>query len=189
VDGALENLRLADEIYPGWTCRIYLAEDLIEVAREVEELGGEVVLRPKNSGQSGLFWRYEAMLDNDFDALIFRDTDCRLSRREKHLVDLWLASDKNFHAIRDHPEHIYPLMGGLFGLKKTPKEVKQVMKDQIDKIRNNAIIAYNDDQEFLSSQLYPLIQNDILEHDSSIDPTHFITTECFEEFIGKHVPG
>ena len=44
--------------------------------------------------------------------LLSRDTDSRIIPREKEAVNEWLASDRVFHIMRDHPAHC------LFGYTK-----------------------------------------------------------------------
>ena len=75
----------------------------------------EVVFMPSRGGWEGLFWRFYPASQDDVEVLLCRDTDCRLGRREKAAVERWLASDRDFHIMRDHPEHDTPILGGMWG--------------------------------------------------------------------------
>ena len=48
-----------------------------------------------------------------------RDLDSRLNDREQAAVQEWLNSKKEFHIMRDHPMHGWPILGGLWGCKMT----------------------------------------------------------------------
>jgi hypothetical protein len=100
-------------------------------------------------------------MDNDTDAYIIRDTDSRLSFRERSAVDEWIDSDKDFHILRDHPGHVdMPMLAGLWGGKRRIPE----MLGLINYWNNRA--AFGDDQRFLEKMILPLIINDTLQHDS-----------------------
>ena len=55
--------------------------------------------------------------------MISRDADSRLSLREKEAVEKWINSDKDFHIMRDHPHHYYPILGGTWGFKNYVKRI------------------------------------------------------------------
>ena len=117
--GAIENVRLAKIVYPGWTCRFIIPDgDSVlhgrgnveqritaipeSVVIKLEAEGAEIVRSDKNSWNLMLS-RFYAI--EDYDVVIIRDADSRLTFRESAAVDAWLASDKTIHAMRDHPWH------------------------------------------------------------------------------------
>jgi hypothetical protein len=65
---------------------------------------------------SNMFWRFEDLFLKDAVVLI-RDADSRISVREVRLINEWLASDKDFHVIRDHQGHRVPVLGGTMGCR------------------------------------------------------------------------
>jgi len=126
--GAIRNAELGPEIYPSWTCRFYTGEDvtdeikskLLDLKSEVIEMGG--------ADWNGMFWRFFAA--ENADIMISRDTDSRLSLRERAAVDEWLASDKNFHIMRDHPYHKTEILGGMWGCRNgLLKGIKGMIQD------------------------------------------------------------
>jgi hypothetical protein len=46
-----------------------------------------------------------------------RDLDSALTQRERDAVNVWLASNKSFHSMRDHPMHGVPMLGGMWGFR------------------------------------------------------------------------
>ena len=49
--------------------------------------------------------------------VLSRDLDSRLSAREEAATQEWLHSGLAVHAMRDHPHHTQPLMGGMWGAR------------------------------------------------------------------------
>lgn len=54
------------------------------------------------------------LLDELVDTFMSRDSDSKIIPREAEAVREWLASDKVFHIMRDHPAHCLfgPILGG-----------------------------------------------------------------------------
>tara|TARA_R110000851_G_scaffold81549_2_gene179137 strand:- start:4078 stop:4947 length:870 start_codon:yes stop_codon:yes gene_type:complete len=119
--GAIENAKLALDIYPDWICRYYIGPSVPESV--VQELDGfpntELVMMNQDDGWNGMFWRFYPIVDSEVDVMISRDVDCRLSKREKGAVDQWLSTGKTVHVMRDHPLHSEPIMGGMWGCRTT----------------------------------------------------------------------
>lgn len=116
--GALENCALAQTIYPGWTCRVYISDQFPgATADRLTDAGAEVVVMQQTASYDGLFWRFLPAVDDDVDATIVRDADARLGAREKASVDEWIASGKILHIMRDHPGHRRLIPAGLWGCR------------------------------------------------------------------------
>lgn len=152
--GAVENALVAKNIYPGWICRFYVAEDIIPEVKDIlEKLDNvELVEMKENRGSGNMFWRLKPMFEEDNLIVLSRDTDSRLNMREKKCVDEWLANKKNGHKqdlliLRDHKNHNQLIMGGMFGVKNN------VMHPFLDKFKSylqkNQKGKYMDDQIFL----------------------------------------
>jgi hypothetical protein len=112
--------------------------------------------------------------------MISRDTDSRLSLREKAAVDEWLSSDKGFHIMRDHPWHKYPVLGGMWGIKGG---VLPRMKQLIDQFAQED--RYGTDYEFFSQGVMPLVNGNIMIHDEFFDKKPFPTPRQGYEFVGE----
>ena len=115
--GAVENANIARVIYPEWTARFYVAQDVPEkYIEEIEDYGAEVVRCEKKNSYDGLNWRFRPLNDPDVHYWISRDADSRLSWRERNAVDEWMESDKSAHLLRDCHNHGYTIMAGMFGI-------------------------------------------------------------------------
>ena len=186
--GAIYNSELAIDIYPTWTCRFYCGKSVPnEVLDELQTKENvELVLMDEEGDWTGMFWRFYACEDSDI--MISRDTDSRLSLREKNSVDEWLNSDKNFHIMRDHPYHTTEILGGMWGcrngiLKGITKEIDLYIKGNFWQV----------DQNFLREKIYPKIKNESFVHDSylnyEINKKTFPTTRINQEFVGDVFDG
>ena len=179
IVGAHKNIELAKKFFPGWTVRIYISED---THFDYESDNLEIIKRKINQSYDGMFWRFESCDSNDI--VIVRDLDDRLSERHKFVVDEWLKSDKDIHIIRDHPNHLYPFMGGLWGVRNG---ALSGLKDKIESWKEKGV--YTSDQVFLANTLYnefyvnkffihdPFHKNLGIEKDIEIERTNY-------EFLG-----
>jgi hypothetical protein len=161
--GAICNAELAKIIYPDWICRFYYGDS---VPKEIiEELSGydnvELVRMEEDGVNLYMMWRFLACDDEDVDVMISRDTDSRLSFREKKLVDLFIESDKIFHDVRDNGSHNIT-MGGMWGIKKGHSIN---MKYEIDNFKKS--MSYGHDQNFLNHVISPRFVGKTLLHCST----------------------
>ena len=127
--GAIRNAELAQDIYPGWISRFYIGDTVPEKIRnDLKEIPNtEVVIVNENNNWTGMFWRFSCSYDPNVNISIFRDTDSRLSIREKYAVDEWVSSDKTFHIMRDHPFHRFAILGGMWGFKQNSKYNMEIL--------------------------------------------------------------
>ena len=59
-NGALENVRLARQYYPGWMCRFYVSQEVpAQLIRALADAGAEVRRRRRTGCFDGTFWRFE----------------------------------------------------------------------------------------------------------------------------------
>lgn len=157
--GAVSNIKLAPLYYPHWKCRIYCGTDTPMAWRdELQREGFEVMVRTTN-GNDGLFWRFEPAFEAGVEAFVSRDLDSRLNPREAAAVNEWMESGKRLHTMRDHYEHIVPILGGMWGCRHWP-EFSGLMAGwpRTGKMGN--------DQDFLKNLVWPLVkENDCIQHD------------------------
>ena len=124
--GAVENAVNAEELYPDWICRYYVGESVPNETLEklASKANTELIMVKSSNDWTGMFWRFFAI--DDSDVTIFRDTDSRLSNRERIAVNEWLESYQPLHIMRDHPLHSERIMGGMWGVKS--KAFMQTLK-------------------------------------------------------------
>jgi len=167
MQGALENIKLVDEIYPGWKCRFYVNSSIPkDLPQKLKDAGGEVITIVDNLGPySGMFWRFLVNDDPAVDYYIIRDADSRISYREQGCVREWMASGKSFNTIHDHFfHHGVPMLGGMWG-GRTGRIPNMTEKVHAWPRQHH----HGDDQIFLAHIIWPLIHNDCLRHDNGYE--------------------
>jgi len=161
--GAIINARIAPYVFGGWICRFYCDDSVPgAILDELRKNGAEVVMMPPNQNFSGLFWRFFVANDPNVDLFLIRDCDSRLNSQEKVAVDEWIASDKAFHIMRDHPFHNELILAGMWGgTANLLPSLKEVVEEHFPAHANR-----HTDQAFLCDFVWPLIKSDCLSHDS-----------------------
>lgn len=180
--GALKNADLAKTIYPGWICRFYVAESVpYHFVKDLEDKDNcEVFYRPGPGDWKSMFWRFEPAAEDNVDVMISRDTDSRLNMREYEAVKAWLASDKGFHIMRDHPWHKYHVLGGMWGTKKgTLPDMKELINSFAQQD------AYGTDYQFFTESIFPRIEHDCLIHDEFFTGNPFPSPRDGLKFVGQ----
>lgn len=176
LNGALLNIPLQKQFYPGWTCRFYIDETVPhEFVEEVLNNGGEVeLMEPKSDGNYGLFWRFEPLKDLTIERFIVRDADSRLNAREADAVKEWEESGEIFHIMRDHKYHNAYICGGMWGassefIKKIAKDYDNLLNGYLKQLTFNELYKprgkyFNTDQPFLWKYIWPMIINSHIAH-------------------------
>jgi hypothetical protein len=181
--GAIRNAELTPIIFPGWVSRFYcgksVPEDIIKKLKSLPHT--EIIIMDEDGDWTGMFWRFYACEDSDI--MISRDTDSRLSSREKLAVDEWLESDKDFHIMRDHPYHNTEILGGMWGVRNgILKNIKELIENYTKGV------FWQVDQNFLKERIYPLVVNNSFTNDSffnyNINSKPFPSERINKEFVG-----
>ena len=166
-EGAIKNIEQAVKIYPDWICRFYVFKECFDLIPKLQEYPNtEVVLCNKKGSHYSMMYRFLPFGENDVEYFISRDTDCRLSIREKEAVDEWIASGKSFHIMKDHPKYHrtpdYPILGGMFGAKGG---IVPDIENHIKYYIQNNQDMHGMDQYFLQYIYQNYAQNDNITHD------------------------
>lgn len=162
--GAIENLKLLPEIYPGWTCVFYMNRTYSQF-EEVKNIAKNCmfITPPLAHKYSNMFWRFCAGSIGGCERYIVRDTDSRLNDREADAVREWEESGKPFHIMRDNVSHNTQIPGGMWGatFDITP---------DVDNFFHSHSKVINDykqwDQIFLANYIWPRIKDNHVAHDS-----------------------
>lgn len=184
--GAIRNAELTPTIFPGWISRFYcgksVPKDIIEKLNTLPHT--EIIMMDVDGDWTGMFWRFYAC--GDSDVMLSRDTDSRITIREKLAVDEWLDSDKNFHIMRDHPHHTTQILGGMWGVRNG---ILKNMKELIDNYNKGDF--WQVDQNFLRDEIYPMIEGTSYVHDEFFNyNSHskpFPIKREYGEFIGGRI--
>jgi len=191
AEAAYQNLLLQPEIYPGWTCRFYVDEtvplSVINKLKGTPEIPTEIVLMPPSDGNYGLFWRFEPLKDTTIERFIVRDSDSRLNIREAAAVKEWEESGKEFHIMRDHPQHGAYICGGMWGatsefINKIAPIYDDLLKSFLSSLSFNDIFKqrgkyFNTDQPFLWKHIWPRIMNSHIAHIKDLPNLRFMGNE------------
>ena len=162
--GAIKNAILAKTYYPNFECWFYIHKDTVphEIINILSKLDNSVIIFKEGDLTTckPMMWRFKAIDDPDVEVMMCRDTDTRILLREKLAVDQWLNSNKLFHIMRDHPDHNFKILGGMFGTKKIPiiNNWNSLMSNIIQ------ISEKSYDQDFLSNYIYDTIKDNSLIH-------------------------
>lgn len=182
VVGALRNAELAPKIYPGWRCRFYCGASVpAEAMATLASLPHVELIRMAEPGDwRSMFWRFYPASEPEVSVMISRDADSRLGGREKSAVDEWLASDRDFHVMRDHPWHNTAILGGMWGVRHG---LLADMRELID--RHPQGDFWQVDQLFLGNVIAPRVRAHWLEHDDYFSGQPFPTRRTGREFVGQ----
>jgi hypothetical protein len=118
------------------------------------------------------------------DVLMSRDSDSRIIPREEAAVREWLASDRIFHIMRDHPYHCIPILGGnsimvfistkdyygiiidlligMWGVKLSVARSTLLMGDFKKIFSTNHSHKYNYDQILLKKYIWPIAKTNMV---------------------------
>ncbi|MCP1660486.1 hypothetical protein [Neisseria perflava] len=181
------NAQKMAQLYPGWVMRVYHDDSVPQhVLARLQALSVECVHAAEVGALSypGTFWRFLA-LEEDCDAVIFRDADSVIDEREQYLVNEWLDSGKAFHVIRDWYGHNHLILAGLWGARYGLLAGIRLWIERF--LRNGNLDPKFADQEFLQLYVWPRIKHDCLHHSSVYDlpgaqwpsglPRHYVNPE------------
>jgi hypothetical protein len=179
--GALRNAQLVREIYPGWTARFYVHENVApHIRRELIAAGAQVEEMTGPGDWTGLVWRYLAIEDPAVSVAVFRDCDSRLTVREQSAVNEWLLSGRALHVMRDHPRHVFPIMGGMWGVRCSGARWIPAL------LRSQGLGAYYQaDQLLLAREVWPRLKHDCIEHDEFGSGRAFPMLRTDDQFVGQ----
>lgn len=140
--GAIRNAQLAQIHFPGWECHFYHDSSVPGIIISALNSFNNSKTIKIDDETFGAFWRFRAMEKKTI--VLSRDTDSRLSSREKQIVDDWLSTDNNLCVIRDHINHYeFPILAGMWGIR-----------DGLDVSDHKNMDMYNTTHKYLMDQYY-----------------------------------
>ena len=101
----------------------------------------------------------------------------------------WLDSGVEVHIMRDHPNHLDPILAGMWGI--TRRMVLDLSSLVIQYIRDNGfegaehLIPYGFDQRFLADIMYPRVKNKSIIHDEFHGGMPFPAPRFGLNFVGQ----
>ena len=163
--GAIKNAILATRHFKGFTLRFYTGASVPESIKQTLQLFPHVQLVDEYGPEdhTAKLWRFQALADQDFDVVLSRDADARLTHRERIAHEEFLASGLDFHIMKDHPTgHNYKISAGMFAARTRaiPADLHET-----EAAKN----YYTQDQDWLAAYIWPLIKDSTLIHDESYE--------------------
>ncbi len=164
--GAIKNAILGSRYFPFddgfrlvFYCGASVEESVISTLNLVK--GVKIVRMSEEENNTARLWRYLAFSDPQFEVVICRDADARLSFRDRIAHEEWEQSGLDYHIIKDHSiGHNYAISAGMFA-GKTAK-----LRDMAELIASDKPgDFYTTDQAFLESVIYPKVKDSVLIHD------------------------
>lgn len=130
--GAILNAQLAKKYFPEWTCYFYYNNTVPNIyIQALQEFDNTKVIKITDNSY-GAFWRLFPMKENTI--VLSRDTDSRLSLREKQIIDDWLHTDKNVCIMRDHIRHYdFFILTGMLAVRNGLKNI--IFEEMQSKLR------------------------------------------------------
>lgn len=158
--GAVKNADIAKKIFPDWIVRVFVNDTLPQgYIDALSQMDNVEICEVDDKNMFGAFWRFLSFYEEDA-IVLSRDSDSRLTSREKKYVDEWIESDKTFSIIRDHPRHYdWPILAGMWGAK-TPLNEK--ILDSMEEYYHQHF--YTCDQIWLKDKIWTIVQNDCTIH-------------------------
>jgi hypothetical protein len=163
---AVMNVVVARDLFPAWTCRIYLDSSVPKhVQHRLRDAGAQVVAMndDAHSAIPATLWRFLVMDDPGVDRFLVRDADALLSEREVPAVEDWLESGRFFHHMRDYFTHTELLLAGMWGgCTRAMPAIEPMIRDYV--ARHDGSSRFTD-QYFLREIVWPTARSSILNHD------------------------
>ncbi|XP_059351552.1 uncharacterized protein LOC130689401 [Daphnia carinata] len=175
-----ETLYSVPTAYPGWVVRIYhnltkddaegwkVLENTIDFADHIDLCNATEVIKKLNLADLfAMTWRWLPLLDEMVDMLMSRDSDTAIITREQDAVREWLASDRDFHIMRDHPRHyaLFRTIAGIWGVKMIRN--RSIIVNAAQKMfHENHRHERDYDQKLLKRLFWPIAPTSLMAHDS-----------------------
>jgi len=164
--GAVKNSILHKKYFNDWEMRVYHNDSVPgDILNELALNGVRLLNTGEDRGFVGSMWRFYPISDPEVEYFISRDCDSRISERDIVAVQEWLASNKYFHIIRDHPiGHGWPMNAGMWGAKTGYiKNFREAMEAYI--AANPRFGDKSLDQCFLRDVIHPVAVKSLFLHD------------------------
>lgn len=164
-EGLVENVRLIQQHFPGWGIFVYIGNDVPASFVEILETKGVHIRYTNAIGPINMIHRYLAIEEPGVDLMIVRDADSRVHWKDRWAINEFVKSSFLAHAIRDNPVHCIPMMGGLWGLRRSGSvPVYSCFQHYLE---NQQILSdIGKDQTFLNLYIWPRVAHSLLVHTS-----------------------
>lgn len=179
--GAYENIAECRQYFPEWNVRFYVAEDA-PILKMLWKEDVDVFVMSKPKGVLGTFWRLLDITNCRHEYVLIRDTDQRVSDKDRQAVNAWLKSGLMCHRMHeDSTQTSIDLLACGIGFRTNclPRDIIHDMVDWIMEKRGHEItyfarpsfsntelprMMYGTEQLFLTERVWPHVKNSTLTH-------------------------
>lgn len=166
--GLLENIELIKTHYPGWKVFVYHSPDVTnEILKALRNFSNVILKETRLTGPVNMVHRFFAIDEPNVEVMMVRDADSRIHWKDRWAIQDFLQKTEYLaHTIRDNVVHNAPIMGGLWGLRKSAalniRQMYEQFKDAsfLDQPKGH-------DQYFLMRCIYPAVVSKLLVHYSN----------------------
>jgi hypothetical protein len=185
--GALRNAETIQGFGPEWQSVFYLGPEIPEeIETELLSHGAKVRNWDQSWHKNGMFWRFTAIQEFNYNYLIFRDVDSRISDRELKALDQWFVSGKTIHVMRDHPHHNALILGGMWGVTCEVKNL-EIAWENAEKYG----VEHGEDQNFLDREVYSKLKKSMHLNDAFFSVPHkkfdFPSSRIGSGYVGETI--
>jgi len=170
--GALRNVDLCKQVYPGWEVWIYVSPTIPkELLKQLKDKGATILVVSDQDNAYFMNYRFFPPADERVEYAIFRDTDSRVDEREAAAVNEWIQQGTGLHIMRDHPWHTpspthHMMLGGMWGVKGDKlRDVQDIL------LSYKTLANHGYDQWVITRAIYPRFENDKTVHDEFYEKT------------------
>ena len=119
------------------------------------------IIQVKLIDTPGRLWRFMIGDDISVDRFLIRDSDDRLKTRDYACVQMWIKSKLPVLCMRDHFEHTWPIMAGMFGFhsKSFRQSVGNICWSEY--LLRKQSDPYLCDQILLKEEIWPFVSDNL----------------------------
>lgn len=163
-EGLLENIIIIHKHFPGWDIFVYVGNDVPEWYVDQLKSKGVIIRYTNEVGSINMIYRFLAIEEPGVELMMVRDADSRVHWKDRWAIREFVKSPYIAHTIRDSPVHVIPMLGGLWGLKRSGGiPVYSCFQHYKD---NQQDISMGKDQTFLNLYIWYRVRNNLLVHTS-----------------------
>lgn len=165
--GMLENLTLAMWHFPTWNVFIYIGADVPETeVAKLKQYPNAIIRYTGELGAKNMIHRFFAIDEPGIGIMMVRDADSRIHWKDRWAINEFVKSTSGLHIIRDHIQHTAPILGGLWGMRKS---LGINMASEYNNYREEAGLGWRwaHDQNFLADVIYKRFKENALVHHSN----------------------
>lgn len=165
--GIIANITLAHQYFPDWKVFVWVGSDVDSEFVETLKTYPNVVLRETGvTGPANMIYRFYTIDEAGVDLMMVRDADSIIHWKDRWAINEFVNSGFLAHTIRDNVEHTAPLMGGLWGIRKSAGiSTREEYARYIEDTSKGHRLAH--DQNFLYDAIYPKVLPYLLVHYSN----------------------